>query len=104
MVVSNSIKIMHLLQLFLFSLIFSIGLFSNAYAQEPIQEIVEINQNSYNPGCELIDSCFNPTILHIDKGDSIKWINNDDALHNIVSGTPGDGPSDIFTSPLLQTG
>ena len=95
---------MHLLQLFLFSLIFSIGLFSNAYAQEPIQEIVEINQNSYNPGCELIDSCFNPTILHIDKGDSIKWINNDDALHNIVSGTPGDGPSDIFTSPLLQMG
>jgi glucose/arabinose dehydrogenase/plastocyanin len=98
------IKIMHLFQLIFFSIIFFIGLFGSAYAQEPIQEIVEISQNSYNPGCELIDSCFNPTIVHIDRGDSIQWVNYDDALHNIVSGTPGDGPSDIFTSPLLKTG
>jgi glucose/arabinose dehydrogenase/plastocyanin len=95
---------MHLPQLIFFSMIFFIGLFSNAYAQEPIQEIVEISQNSYNPGCELIDSCFNPTIVHIAKGDSVKWINYDDALHNIVSGTPGDETNGIFTSPLLETG
>ncbi len=95
---------MHLPQLIFFSMIFFIGLFSNAYAQEPIQEIVEISQNSYNPGCELIDSCFNPTVVHIAKGDSVKWINYDDALHNIVSGTPVDETNGIFTSPLLETG
>jgi glucose/arabinose dehydrogenase/plastocyanin len=95
---------MHTWKLIFFSIIFSIGLFGTAYAEESIQEIVEINSNSYNPGCELIDFCFSPTIAHVDNGDSIKWINYDDALHNIVSGTPGDGPSDIFTSPLLKTG
>ena len=95
---------MHLFQLIFFSMIFFIGLFGSAYAQESTQEIVQINQNSYNPGCELIDSCFSPTIVHIDNGDSVKWINYDDALHNIVSGTPGDKASNIFTSPLLKTG
>lgn len=95
---------MYTWKLIFFSIILSIGLFGTAYAQESIQEIIEINPNSYNPGCELIDFCFSPTIVHIDNGDSIKWINYDDALHNIVSGTPGDGPSDIFTSPLLKTG
>ena len=68
---------MYLWKLIFFSTIFSIGLFGTTYAQESIQDIIEINQNSYNPGCELTDSCFNPTILHIDKGDSIKWINYD---------------------------
>jgi glucose/arabinose dehydrogenase/plastocyanin len=95
---------MHLTQLIFFSIILIIGLFGNVYAQESIQEIVEISQNSYNPGCELTDSCFNPTILRITKGDSVKWVNNDDALHNIVSGTPGDEINGIFSSPLLKTG
>ena len=33
---------MHLSELIFFSIILSIGLFGNAYAQEPIQEIIEI--------------------------------------------------------------
>ena len=66
---------MHLPQLIFFSIIFFIGLIGMSYAQEPTQEIVIISQNSYNPGCELTDSCFNPTVLHITKGDSVKWIN-----------------------------
>ena len=95
---------MHLAPFSFFSIIFIIGLFGNVYAQESTQEIVKISQNSYNPGCELTDSCFTPTVLHIAKGDSVKWINNDDALHNIVSGTPGNEIDGIFSSPLLKTG
>ena len=99
----NSYRNMYVFQLFFSTLIFFIGLFGSAYAQESIQEIVEINQNSYNPGCELIDSCFSPTVLHINKGDSVKWINYDDALHNIVSGTPNEGHNGIFASTILET-
>ena len=75
-----------------------------SYAQEPTQEIVIISQNSYNPGCELTDSCFNPTVLHITKGDSVKWINHDDALHNIVSTNSEREINGFFSSPLLETG
>jgi len=95
---------MYLPQLFFFSIIFFIGLFGIVYAQESTQEIVIINQNSYNPGCELIDSCFNPTVLHITKGDSVKWINHDDALHNIVSTSTGGEINGYFSSDLLEMG
>jgi len=95
---------MHLTQLIFFSIIFFIGSIGNVYAQEPTQEIVIINQNSYNPGCELTDSCFNPTVLHITKGDSVKWINHDDALHNIVSTNFQREIDGFFSSPLLEEG
>ena len=95
---------MHLPQLIFFSIIFFIGLIGMSYAQEPTQEIVIISQNSYNPGCELTDSCFNPTVLHITKGDSVKWINHDDALHNIVSTNSEREINGFFSSPLLETG
>jgi len=95
---------MHLTQLILLSIIFIFGLFGNVYAQESSQKTVEISQNSYKSGCELTESCFNPTILHITKNDSVTWINYDDAIHNIISGTPGEGPNEIFASPLLKTG
>ena len=95
---------MHLAQLFFFSILFAFSLTGTVYAQENAPKIVEISQNAYNPGCELTDSCFIPTVLHVVKGDSVKWINHDTALHNIINGVPGIDSEKIFSSPLLETG
>ena len=74
------------------------------YAQDYSQKIIEISQNAYNVGCEINDSCYAPTTLYISKDDSVKWINYDSALHNIVSGMPGIESPQSFSSTLLATG
>ena len=43
---------------------------------------------SYNLGCELDNSCFEPHIVRIESGDTVTWINNDDAIHVVTSGNP----------------
>ena len=45
-------------------------------------------KGSYNLGCELDNSCFEPYITKIQVGDTITWTNNDDAIHVVVSGDP----------------
>ena len=47
---------------------------------------VSNTKGSYNLGCELDDSCFEPYITRISIGDTVTWINNDDAIHVVVSG------------------
>lgn len=37
-------------------------------------------------------------------GDTIKWSNSDTAAHTVTSGTPQDGPDDIFDSGLFPPG
>ena len=64
---------------------------------------------SYNLGCELDNSCFEPYILNISVGDSVTWTNNDDAIHVVVSRDPNltsmkyleDG--ELFDSGFLKT-
>ena len=95
---------MHVYLIFLFSIFFVFSLSNTIYAEENVPKIIEITQNAYNPGCELTDSCFIPTVLRVEKGDSVKWINNDSALHNVISGVSEDDTEKIFSSPLLKTG
>ena len=78
------------------------------YGQQSLEDVqqtyqVQIAPNSYNMGCETIESCFLPSEIHIKQGDTIRWINHDDALHTITSGSPNKGPDSIFDSSLLKT-
>ena len=59
-------------------------------------------KGSYNLDCELDNSCFEPYFVKIDVGDTVTWINNDDAIHVVVSGNPNDGPNEFFDSGLLK--
>ncbi len=45
---------------------------------------------------------FQPKTLTIRKGEFVKWINNDNVIHVIASGTPADGPDSIFDSSSLS--
>ena len=49
---------------------------------------VSNTKGSYNLGCELDNSCFEPYIVNILAGDTVTWTNNDYAIHVVVSGAP----------------
>ncbi len=56
------------------------------------------------PGCEETDSCFIPSSLTINVGDTISWSNDDTAAHTVTSGQPAAGPDGNFDSSLLMAG
>ena len=70
---------------------------------------VSNTKGSYNLGCELDNSCFEPYLVNISVGDTVIWTNNDDAIHVVVSGAPNkesfknldDG--EIFDSGFLKS-
>ena len=70
---------------------------------------VSNTKGSYNLGCELDNSCFEPYVVNILVGDTVTWTNNDDAIHVVVSGAPNsesfkdfeDG--EIFDSGFLKS-
>ena len=69
----------------------------NAYSDSEF--FVYNTKGSYNLGCELNNSCFEPYILKINVGDIVTWKNNDDAIHVVVSYT-----SDTELSENLENG
>ncbi len=63
---------------------------------------IHITKDSYNKGCEITDSCYSLSEIHIKQGDTISWINQDDALHTVTSGNPSIGHDESFDSGLLK--
>lgn len=54
------------------------------------------------PGCETRGGCYSPMTLTIESGDSIRFINSDNAAHTITSGTPDGGPDGVFDSGMVM--
>ena len=53
------------------------------------------------PGCEKMDRCYIPSIITIESGEEVTWINEDSAFHSVTSGFY-DTPSDLFDSGYLD--
>ena len=53
------------------------------------------------PGCEKIDHCYVPSIITINKGESVTWKNEDSAFHSVTSGFY-DEPTELFDSGYLD--
>ena len=54
------------------------------------------------PGCEETDECFIPSVVTVDVGGTVTWINEDAAAHTITSGVLADGgPDGVFDSGLF---
>jgi len=53
------------------------------------------------PGCEENDRCYIPSLIVIEKGKQVTWINEDSAFHSITSGYYG-APTDLFDSGHLD--
>ena len=60
---------------------------------------------SSTPGCEATaEGCFIPSMVTLDIGGEVTWMNDDTAAHTVTSGTPSDGPSGYFDSSLIMAG
>jgi len=70
----------------------------------PAEIDIKFDIGSSVPGCELSNSCFNPSSLSVDAGETITWYNADTATHTVTSGTPSGGPDGIFDSSLIMPG
>ncbi len=53
------------------------------------------------PGCEENDRCYIPSLIVIEKGKQVTWVNEDSAFHSITSGYY-DAPTDLFDSGHLD--
>lgn len=53
------------------------------------------------PGCEENDRCYIPSVIVIEKGKQITWVNEDSAFHSITSGYYGT-PTELFDSGHLD--
>ena len=53
------------------------------------------------PGCEDIDRCYVPSLIVVEKGKQVTWVNEDSAFHSVTSGSY-DSPTDIFDSGYLD--
>jgi len=49
------------------------------------------------PGCEEIDRCYIPSVIVIDSGKQVTWVNQDSAFHSVTSGFYGE-PTELFDS------
>ena len=70
----------------------------------PQTHIVEPTKGSANPGCEASNACYSPADITINVGDTVQWNNSDDMPHTMTSGSPKEGPNDVFDSGLKMKG
>jgi plastocyanin len=56
---------------------------------------------SSRPGCEETDRCYIPSVIVIDSGNQVTWVNEDSAFHSVTSGFYGE-PSELFDSGYLD--
>ncbi len=82
--------------------------FSNYSFEENVEETDLIIQGDVimptkvsRPGCEENDRCYIPSLIVIEKGKQVTWVNEDSAFHSITSGYYG-APTDLFDSGHLD--
>jgi len=82
--------------------------FSNYFIEENVDETDFITNADVimptkvsRPGCEENDRCYIPSLIVIEKGKQVTWVNEDSAFHTITSGYY-DTPTDLFDSGHLD--
>ena len=53
------------------------------------------------PGCEENNRCYIPSLIVIEKGKQVTWVNEDSAFHSVTSGFY-DTPTELFDSGHLD--
>jgi len=89
--------------------IMMIGLVTFDSSKEKISEDSEVVVNAdvimptkaSRPGCEEADRCYIPSVIAIDFGNQVTWVNEDSAFHTVTSGFYGES-SELFDSGHLD--
>jgi plastocyanin len=66
--------------------------------------VVSAPEGSSIRGCETTNECYIPYEVIVDVGDEVVWSNDDTAFHTVTSGTPEDGPDNLFDSGMFTKG
>ena len=81
---------------------------SNSSMEENLEEASLIIQADVimptkvsRPGCEINDRCYTPSLIVIESGKQVTWVNEDSAFHSITSGFY-DAPTELFDSGHLD--
>lgn len=53
------------------------------------------------PGCEETDRCYIPSVITIQSGQQVTWVNEDSAFHSVTSGFY-ESPTELFDSGHLD--
>lgn len=80
-----------------------------AAADEPPKEVVQIEyegtifipEGTSVPGCEQTASCYMPSDVSVQAGETVQWYNEDTVAHTVTSGTPAGGPDGIFDTGIF---
>jgi len=82
--------------------------FSNYSIEENVEETDLITKGDVimptkvsRPGCELNDNCYVPSLIVIEKGKQVTWVNEDSAFHSVTSGFY-TAPTEFFDSGYLD--
>ena len=62
---------------------------------------VIMSVKSSRPGCDEADRCYIPSVITVDSGNQVTWVNEDSAFHSVTSGFYGE-PSELFDSGHLD--
>ena len=65
---------------------------------------VKVTSGSSVPGCEQRYQCHSPYAITVEPGTTVTWTNVDSTHHTVTSGTPTNGPDEIFDSSLFGPG
>ena len=70
--------------------------------QEPVTTTVSIAKGA---GIQQIgQTYYDPQDITVSVGTTVKWINNDETIHTVTSGTVEGGPTGIFDSSIIDAG
>jgi len=89
----------------LFAIFALIAISPSAFAEHGeggMSATVTNSPGSSTPGCENTDNCFIPSTVVITAGGTVTWENTDNAAHTTTSGSPSDGPDDVWDSSLMM--
>jgi len=82
--------------------------FSNYSIEENVEETdliikadVIMPTKVSRPGCDINDNCYVPSLIVIEKGKQVTWVNEDSAFHSVTSGFY-DAPTELFDSGHLD--
>ena len=82
--------------------------FSNYSIEENVEETdlvikadVIMPTKVSRPGCEVNDNCYVPSLIVIEKGKQVTWVNEDSAFHSVTSGFY-TVPTELFDSGHLD--
>ncbi len=77
----------------------------NVVQKESVEPIttsdVVMPTKASRPGCEETGQCYIPSVITIQSGKPITWVNEDSAFHSVTSGSY-DVPTELFDSGYMD--